>query len=306
MLCLARVAPARITENFDAGWKFLPGDLTGAEQPVFDDANWKTVDLPHDWSIAGPFAETNKTGGAGAFLPGGIVWYRKSFSLPESASGRSVSVEFDGVMQNSDVWINRVHLGHRPNGYVGFRYKLNAPPLVFGRNTTNVLAVRTDTSAQPASRWYSGGGIYRHVRLVVADPIHIDADGVFITTPNVSGREATVQFQIVVTNESAAPLGITVNTALVSPDGKNVATVKSELTVSNHAPGELRQQIVFPKPQLWSPDAPHLYLAVTKIMSGKMVLDETTTTFGIREAIVNITARAAGLKLGSLTVTLAD
>src|ERR1019366_5142411 len=119
--------------------------------------------------------------------------------------GRRVFVEFDGVMQNNDVWINGFHLGHRPNGYVSFRYELASSVLNFGRGTANVLAVCADTSAQPASRWYAGAGIYRHVQLVVTDPVHFAADGVFVSTPKISTAEATVLVEMTVTNESAAP-----------------------------------------------------------------------------------------------------
>src|SRR5882724_3998678 len=113
--CLSGLlAPAQAADNFDAGWLFLKADAPGAEQAAFADAAWRKLDLPHDWSIEGPFAETNKTGGAGAFLPSGIGWYRKHFSLAPSDATKSVSITFDGVMQNSDVWINGFHLGHRP------------------------------------------------------------------------------------------------------------------------------------------------------------------------------------------------
>ncbi len=278
---LACAAHARDTENFDAGWKFLSGDLSGAERPDLDDATWQSVTLPHDWSIAGPFAVTNLTGGAGAFLPSGVAWYRKSFSLPEQNQARRVFVEFDGVMQNSDVWINGFPLGHRPNGYVSFRYELT-PHLNFRGG--NVLAVRADTSAQPASRWYSGGGIYRHVRLVVTDPVHVGWDGVFVTTPKISATEATVQIQTTVTNQSATAQTITVQTALVAPDGSIAGTVESGLTVAVSASGALRQQISFPNPQLWSPDSPQLYRAVTKVISSGTEVDETSTVFGLREA----------------------
>ena len=111
-------------DNFDAGWRFLKADTTGAEQNQFADDSWRPLDVPHDWSIEGPFAETNKTGGAGGFLPSGVGWYRKHFTLPPNAASKCVAVEFDGVMQNSDVWINGFHLSHRPNGYVSFSYEL--------------------------------------------------------------------------------------------------------------------------------------------------------------------------------------
>ena len=171
VLVAAPTEPARITVSFDANWRFLKADSPGAEQPQFDDSAWRKLDVPHDWSIAGPFSETNRTGGAGGFLPSGVGWYRKHFLLPDTFSNRCAFIEFDGVMANSDVWINGFHLGHRPYGYVSFSYELNGH-LNFGGD--NVIAVRTDTSEQPASRWYSGAGIYQHVRLVVTDRVHIE------------------------------------------------------------------------------------------------------------------------------------
>jgi beta-galactosidase len=277
-------AGAREVLSFDDGWRFLKTDAPDAEQPGFDDSNWKAVSVPHDWSIAGPFAETNKTGGAGAFLPSGVAWYRKHFSLPSEDLGRRVFVEFDGVMQNSDVWINGFHLGHRPNGYVSFRYELAGSVLNFGRGTANVLAVCADTSAQPASRWYAGGGIYRHVRLVVTDPVHIAENGVFVSMPKILAAEATVRIETSVTNESAAPREITVQTSLVAPDGETVGAIESSQTVGNGATAKLDQQIIFARPQLWNLDGPKLYTAVSKVRDGGNVLDEQTTPFGIRDA----------------------
>jgi beta-galactosidase len=303
-VCLSPLlATARTTDNFDSGWRFHKADAAGAEQNNFNDAAWQKLDVPHDWSIEGPFAATNKTGGAGAFLPGGIGWYRKHFSLPKDDAGKCVFVEFDGVMHNSDVWINGFHLGHRPNGYVSFSYELTGH-LNFGGD--NVIAVRADTSAQPASRWYAGAGIYRHVRLVVTEPIHIAKNGVFVSTPKVSATEVTVRIETSVINESAAPREITVQTKLVSPAGKTVASVETAITAtgtpasgparSNQnlrragsetgAPNDGRfiQQIIFPKPQLWKLDDPKLYSMVSEVRAGEKVLDAVTNSFGIRDA----------------------
>ena len=274
----APFAPARLTENFDADWRFLQSDATGAEQNNFADDAWRKVNLPHDWSIAGPFAETNLTGGAGAFLPSGVGWYRKHFTLSKKDLAGRVSIEFDGVMQNSDVWINGFHLGHRPFGYVSFRYELDGHLNFDG---DNVMAVRADTSAQPASRWYSGAGIYRHVRLVVTDLVHFQPDGIFISTPEISAEKATVKIQMSVTNESQTPREVTLKTALLAPDGKTVATFQMTAKIPG-AP--ITQQIIFPKPQLWNLDSPKLYRVFCKIISDEKVLDETTTTFGIRKA----------------------
>ena len=143
----------RTAENFDWGWRFQKSDAPGGELNEFNDTTWRKLDLPHDWSIEGPFAETNLTGGAGAFLPSGLAWYRKHFSLPENLSNQIVRIEFDGVMQNSDVWINGFYLGRRPFGYASFSYDLN-DHLNFGK-TQNIIAVRCDTPRSSRPR----GGI---------------------------------------------------------------------------------------------------------------------------------------------------
>jgi beta-galactosidase len=278
---------ARETQNFDARWLFQKSDAPGGELNEFNDAAWRRLDLPHDWSIEGPFAETNKTGGAGAFLPSGLAWYRKHFSLPENFSNQVVRVEFDGVMQNSDVWINGFYLGRRPFGYASFSYELNGH-LNFGK-MENVIAVRCDTSAQPASRWYSGAGIYRHVRLVATEPVRIAENGVFISTPEISTTKATVQVQISVTNADDVIHEVIVQTALISPKGQAVGTIESSLDLTNGTTGTLTQQIVLPKPQLWNLEAPKLYHAVNTIISDQMVshgiiFDEVKNTFGIRSA----------------------
>ena len=169
-LVAQRATAGRITSSFDRDWRFLKGDATGAEKTEFDDTRWRKLDVPHDWSIEGPADEKNPTGQGGGFMPSGVGWYRKHFTVSTDLRDRLVFIEFDGMMANSDVWINGFHLGNRPYGYVSFGYELTAH-LNFGND--NVLAVRTDTSRQPASRWYSGAGIYRHVRLVIKNAVHI-------------------------------------------------------------------------------------------------------------------------------------
>jgi len=274
-------AEARTTLPFDADWRFLKADAPGAEENQFDDFNWRTLNVPHDWSIEGPFSETNKTRGAGGFLPSGVGWYRKHFTLPAQASSNCVFIEFDGVMANSDVWINGFHLGHRPYGYVSFSYELNGH-LNFGGD--NVLAVRADNSPQPASRWYSGAGIYRHVRLVMTDPVHIKHWGQFIFTPQVSAKQATVTLDITITNESAAPNdAFKVVTTVFAPNGKSVAKSESITLVTPGPETVVRQEIPVKNPDLWDLDHPLLYRAVTEIRDGDKILDAKTNTFGIRE-----------------------
>ena len=283
-------AGARLTVNFDSNWSFLKGDAPGAEQSNFNDTGWRRVDLPNDWSIAGPFAETNLTGGAGGFLPSGVAWYRNSFSLPKEFANRRVFIEFDGVMQNSDVWINGVLLGHRPFGYVGLSYELTGH-LTFGGN---VLAVRADTSVQPASRFYAGAGIYRHVRLVVTDPVHIEPWGVFVTTPQVSAKQATVHVQTTVTNQSDTEHPIFVRVSLLGPDGKNAGNAGTySQTLAAGKSAQFDQDIIVKNPQLWNLDSPALYRALVTVEEGingpvshtlDKPLDSKATTFGIRDA----------------------
>src|SRR5258706_2277508 len=208
----------RIIQSFDADWRFFKGDAPGAEQPDFNDAAWRELDVPHDWSIEGPFDEKNPTGGAGGFLQAGVGWYRKHFTLPANQKDRHVLIDFDGVMANSDVWINGFHLGHRPYGYVSFRYELTGH-LNFG-DKENVIAVRADNSGQPASRWYTGAGIYRHVRLVITNPVHISQWGTFVTTPRVAEDKAIVRVQNEVINQSSVARAVSLEITVLDPNSR--------------------------------------------------------------------------------------
>ncbi len=281
---VAPVSAADTTNNFDAGWRFLKADASGAEKPDFDDAKWQTVSVPHDWSIAGPFAETNKTGGAGAFLPSGVAWYRKEFTLPENDFHSRVAIQFDGVMQNSDVWINGFHLGHRPNGYVSFSYELANSVLNFGPGTVNVLAVRCDTSAQPASRWYAGAGIYRHVRLVASDPVYILANGLFVSTPVVSANNALVRLEIAMTNSTSSDESANLQVSLQPPDGKPAICALVAANLPAHAGRIIVHELTIRNPQLWDLNHPKLYQAGVLLCNDEKPFDYQRVNFGIRDA----------------------
>jgi beta-galactosidase len=268
---------------FNNDWRFLKSDATGAEEPAFDDAAWRKLNVPHDWSIEGPFDEKNPTGGAGAFLPAGIGWYRKHFALPENLAGRQVFVQFDGVMANSDVWINGAHLGHRPYGYVSFEYDLTGH-LHFGPGKTNVLAVRADNARQPASRWYAGAGIYRHVRLVVTNPVHLEHWGTFVTTPKVEAGQATIQVDASVLNQSNASRDVAVQVTLLGPDGKPVQSAKTAAqTIAAGRTADFRQVLSVDHPQIWDLAHPNLYRAITSVVANDSILDDQKTPFGIRQ-----------------------
>ncbi|HEX8070259.1 MAG TPA: glycoside hydrolase family 2 TIM barrel-domain containing protein [Pyrinomonadaceae bacterium] len=279
----APVAAARVTASFDAGWRFLKGDAAGAERTGFDDAAWRRLDVPHDWSIEGPFAEQNPTGKAGGYLPAGVGWYRKHFTLPAADARRRVFVEFDGVMANSDVWLNGVHLGRRPYGYVSFAYELT-DHLHFGAGRENVLAVRADNSGQPASRWYAGAGLYRHVRLVSTDPVHIEHWGTFVTTPRVTKDGATVRVECAVVNQSDTTRAVSLQVAVNAPDGRLVQT--AETTPQPVAAGQtvaLVQEVVVSNARRWDINEPALYTATARVRSSGRTLDDERVHFGIRE-----------------------
>lgn len=275
---------ARVTTPFDSDWRFFKGDAPGAERPEFDDASWRRLDVPHDWSIEGPFAEKNPTGKDGGYLPAGVGWYRKHFNVPaRDARRRRVFIEFDGVMANSDVWVNGSHLGKRPYGYIGFRYEITYQ-LLSGAGQSNVIAVRADNTGQPASRWYTGAGIYRHVRLVVTDPLHIEHWGTFVTTPRVTDAGATVRVRSTVLNQSGTYREVALQVTLLDPAGKVVGVAETQprrLDVGEAA--DFTQELALKNPTRWDIRDPALYKAVARVREGGRVVDDETVTFGIRE-----------------------
>lgn len=263
----------------DSGWKFVLGDPSGAEAPSFADASWRIVDLPHDWSIERPPDKDNATGPGGGFFPAGIGWYRKTFSAPADWKSKRVSVEFDGIYRDATVYLNGQKLGTHPYGYTGFTFDLT-PELTF--TSPNVLAVRVDNSAQPNSRWYSGSGIYRHVRVVVTEPTHVAHWGVFVTTPEVSNTSAKISVHTRVTNNSAEQARVTVETTLCDRAGTKAGAAESTLTIAPGDEKEAAQEITIPNPALWSPDSPTLYRAISQVQNDGKVVDEVVTPFGIR------------------------
>jgi beta-galactosidase len=263
----------------DYGWRFTRGDPAGADVPAFDDSGWSKVDLPHDWSIDGPYDQNAPTGGGGGYLPTGVGWYRRSFTLSRAQRGGHISIEFDGVYQNSHVWINGHDLGTRPNGYISFQYDLT-PYLAVGEN---VVAVRVDNSRQPNSRWYSGSGIYRHVWLIVTDALHVGPWGTFVTTPRVDSASAQVAIRTAVVNDGTTRQRGTLRSVVLDPDGMEVAHADDTFDLEAGAKSDLAQSLVVGEPTLWSPETPALYtLRTTVLDAGNRPVDRMDTPFGIR------------------------
>ncbi len=269
----------RETLAADLNWRFLLGDPADVQAPTFNDSAWRTVNLPHDWSIEGAPEAKNPTGSGGGFFPAGIGWYRKTFTAPANWKGKQVSVEFDGVASNATVYLNGKKLGIHPYAYTSFRFDLTAG-LDFSK--ANVLAVRVDDSEQPSSRWYSGAGIYRHVRVVVTNPVHVSPWGVFVSTPEASANGAKVAVRTQVQNDTANAAAVTVKTTVFSAQNRSVVKGESKLQIGAGAQEEASQEIPLPHPELWSPETPTLYRAVTEILQSGKVIDRVETNFGVR------------------------
>lgn len=288
--------------NFD--WKFsLENEITASElnsinQKNFDDSNWRTVHLPHDWSIEGRIDINNPSGNDGGYFPTGTGWYRKTFDVPKHWQGRVVNILFEGVYMNAEVFINGKSLGIYPYGYSSFLHDLT-PYLFYGRE--NLIAVRVDNSQQKNSRWYSGSGIYRHVWLYVTEPIHLQHWGVQITTPHIHTNAATVDVTSVIVNATEQPVTLRIATLLSNSKKRSVGSEASTLTIAANSKEEVAHRVRVRRPKLWSPESPYLYTAEVTIQHNNRPTDALTTTFGIRS--IHFSAEK-GFQLNGKTVLL--
>jgi len=271
---------------FDSSWKFFKGDFENGQRQNINDADWRTVELPHDWSIEdlpgqsdsviGPFTTKSVGSTSTGYVVGGTAWYRKHFSL-DDITGKKVSICFDGVYMNSDVWINEHHLGNHPYGYTPFYFDVT--PHLKQNGEENILAVRVRNEGKN-SRWYSGSGIYRHVWLTTTGAVRVAQWGIHVTTPVISEKLALVNVKTSIVNDENLS-SVKLVTRILNMKDKEVAVMESTVSL-NSRNKEMSQDITIPRPLLWSPESPHLYHVVTDIMLGSALLDRTVTTFGIR------------------------
>ncbi len=276
-------------QNFNSGWKFNRGDVTGAQATTFNDSSWRSLDLPHDWSIELAFNSSSPAGSGGGFLDGGVGWYRKSFTLDASSSGKRILIDFDGVYMNSQVWVNGTSLGTRPYGYTTFEYDLT--PYVKTDGSSNVVAVRVNNN-QPNSRFYSGSGIYRNVWLTTLASVHIPWNGLFVSSSGglVSGGSANVTIAADVENLSSAAASVVVTTTITAPNGAVAASNDSAATsVAMSATTTVKQSLTISSPQLWSVSSPSLYQVRVDVKVNGAIVDSYLTSTGIRTATFNAT-----------------
>jgi beta-galactosidase len=313
----------RREQSFDDGWRFLRGDAPGAELPDFNDSAWRTIDLPHDFSVEdlppraadangegalwgtsvlptriGPFDTELSAGGrdTGWFV-GGTGWYRKRFSAAAVPDGGQVEIIFDGVYMNSDVWLNGSLLGNHPYGYTAFLYDLT-PHL--RRDRENVLAVRVRNEGRN-SRWYSGSGIYRHVWLNTTGSVRIPTWGVFVKTPEVSRDGASVLVTVQVENRARSAQDVTVRIRLLDAKNANAGTKEARQSLAAGAGAELEQAFTISSPQLWSMASPRMYRAEVELLAGGKATDNLAVSFGIRKVEVDA---EHGLRINSEVVKL--
>ena len=267
-------------QSFNQNWKFTLADSTlNASAKSYNDNSWRTLNLPHDWSIESDFGKDFPATAGGGALPGGLGWYRKSFTVDKANSDKKIYIDFDGVYRNSEVWINGTSVGKRPYGYISFRYDLT-PYIKFGEN--NVIAVKVDNSKQPNSRWYSGSGIFRNVWLTILNPVHVDLWGTYVTTPNINADSAVVAIQTTIKNDETKIRTVRVEQLLYDAQGNLVGKADGSFYVNAGTSSQYLQQITVKKPVLWNLENPYMYKLVTRTHAQFRKTDEYITPVGIR------------------------
>lgn len=312
-LCVfaANTGYCEIRIPFNDNWKFQLGDRPECSSPDFNDSSWRVIDVPHDWSIEGRYDRRNPSGPQGGFMPCGIAWYRKSFVLPDSLDDKRIYIRFDGVFMKSQVWINGRMVGEYPNGYNAFQYDIT--PFITRGNAANVVAVKVDNSLQPASRWYTGSGIYRNVDLIATGQQHFTHDGIFVTIPLVNEDSATVSIKahIICNAYPETRFNWTDNTdlyvwtrntgskdtrggnrriskkctvefTLQAEDGTVVGQNSISENMGDFTEYDIESTIQVDNPILWSPDSPALYKLTCRLLCDGKETDNHTVNIGIR------------------------
>lgn len=276
--------------SFNLDWKFIRGNVNDASEVRFDDTSWRSLDLPHDWSIEdlpekegikqiGPFSEESAGGISTGHVVGGTAWYRKHFTINKDDAGKIVKILFDGVYMDADVWLNGTHLGNHPYGYTAFSYDLTEHLNPVGED--NVLAVQVKNDGEN-SRWYSGSGIYRNVTLIKTNPVYIDLWGVHITTPEVSEENASIHIETKVVNKTSEKNNLKLLVKILKPEGELIFDTEYKFEIEAGQELIVPQMLEISKPECWSTDDPSLYTANIQISKDETVIESVNQKFGIR------------------------
>jgi len=259
-------------------WRFNLSDVKEGAQPNLDDSKWRLLNLPHDWTVEGVYSPDKAS--CTGYLPGGIGWYRKTFTVPATEKGNKVYIYFEGVYNHSEVFINGNSVGKRPNGYISFMYDLT-PYLKFGEE--NLLSVRVDHSLDADSRWYTGSGIYRDAYLVYASPVHLDLWGVYFKATNITNKKADVSVETTVNNCLAVGANIQISHEIIDPvSGKVVTSVSKNLKIEANNKTTSTQSLAILSPKRWSLEQPNLYTVKTIVKQNGKIIDQNEQKFGLR------------------------
>jgi len=269
--------------NIDSDWQFHLGEVENGESPDLNTQNWRVLDLPHDWSIEGEYSQEHGTDWQSGSLPAGIGWYRKEIDWNPEWEDKKIKIHFEGIYLNSDVWINGHHLGHRPNGYIGFEYDLSD----YLRKGKNIIAVRVDHSKPLTGRWYTGSGIYRHVWLKVKNPVYIENYGVHFVTPEVSRENANFEVSVDIQNQAKENKTVNVNIALIDKQGNQIASTRKNVELPEGKITTVKLQDDVSNPELWGPETPYLYTLVSDIEHDHKIIDRNELKVGFRRLEFN-------------------
>lgn len=263
---------------FNDHWRFILSDVKDGANTTLNDSNWRLIDLPHDWSVEGPYSPDKAS--CQGYLPGGIDWYRKTFTIPEAEKDKKIFIYFEGVYDHSEVFINGISVGKRPYGYISFMYDLT-PYLKFGQE--NTLAVRVDHSEERDSRWYSGSGIYRDVYLVVASQVHLDLWGVYFKANNISDKKADISVETSLKNEMSTEANVLISNEIIDPiTGKTVAKTSKNQKIEAWKKITVSQTAAVPNPKRWSLEQPNLYTLKTIVKQNGKIVDQNEQKIGLR------------------------
>jgi beta-galactosidase len=283
---------------FNSDWKFyketLSGERPGVSRPEeerFNDSDWRLIDLPHDWSIErlpssskddiiGPFSKGNTGGGRiNAWVEGGTGWYRKHFVIDKTDSGKTAVIKFDGIYNESEIWVNGKSVGTHKNGYSPFWFDITGYLNPAGE--PNVIAVKVENINKTA-RWYSGSGIYRNVHLILTNPLHVGVWGVKVNTPKINANSAVVDVAVTIQNDSRVAQRPKIKIKILKSDGKNVADAETTQTLESGTENVISNELQVKNPELWSLESPTLYNALVEVYNGNELVDQYRQSFGIR------------------------
>ncbi|MDO6737781.1 glycoside hydrolase family 2 TIM barrel-domain containing protein [Wenyingzhuangia sp. 2_MG-2023] len=277
LLCSNNSFSQRETIVFNKNWKFILQDNPEFSKPNTNTSTWNSIQIPHDWAFEEGISKDGAQGASGGYFGGGIGWYQKTFEASKNWENKLVSIEFDGVYMNSEVWVNGHYLEKRPYGYISFRYEISK----FLTTGKNIIAVRVDNSKEPSARWYHPCGIYAPVHLVVTNQQYIKPNGVYVSTPEIKKDFALVNVKTSLGNKSSLKSKGTLETLILDIEG-NIVAQKKQKYKDRKSDLELETELKIETPELWSLENPYLYKVVSRLVIKNKIIDEVTINLGVR------------------------